>query len=437
MLTQRSAVLALAFTFCCLSCATLRNDEDISDYKGKIAALNQKLIRDPNDAESLRDLGEIFFQVKQYPQAIENLKKSYEIDPNDAKTVFYYGMTLEYHNNPQAALSVYINYSDFSSFSPYRHLIEGRYQSVTSDIVHKQFQTLLTSEQELAGQSLAPGTMAVFPLSFQGADDRYAPLGKGLSEMLISDLGRVKKLTLVERTRIEALLQELDLVKAGQVDPSTAPRLGKLLGAGRIVTGSFSVSNEKRLTMSVGSWDVFKKDYPGLTSETDELSNLFRLEKEFVFDLIKGLGITLTTEERDAIQQVPTNNLQAFLLYSIGLEKQDAGDFDGAAVYFNNAASLDPDFIDAKNKSGAAEALVVAGGDKKKALIAAQKVDVPIGPDIGGTDLVMDRLQNLGNGIGSNFYPGQDDRKPAQEASSSGQFNPPEVLPPPPPPPHR
>ena len=438
MAYHRNGLCILLAALWCASCATVEYKEDISDYRKRVATLESELIRNPNSAEALRDLGIVYFQVGQYQQADNFLKKAYSVDATDAKMLFYYGMTLESEKNSQAALAVYLNYTDVSSLSPYRKLMEGRYRTLTADIIRQQFQTLLANEQQLTDKKLSVGTIAVFPLTFQGSDERYVPLGKGLSELLITDLGQVKALNLIERVRVEALLEELQFGQSKSVDPSTAPRLGRLLSAGRIVTGSYSISSDKNLTMNVASWDVVKKENPGTTSETDALDNLFRLEKDLVFGVVKTLGITLTAVEREAIQRVPTQNLNAFLLYSIGLEKEDAHDFEAAGVYFNQAAALDPGFVGAKNKSAAMQAMTVAGGEPQNALTAAHNADPPMSTDAGsaGTDLQTTRLQNMGSAIGTGFYPGQDSRKPAQEAAESGSFG--GQLPPPPqPPPQR
>ena len=61
------------------------------------------------------------------------------------------------------------------------------------------------------------------------------------------------------------------------------------------------------------------------------------MQKEVVFKVVKDMGITLTREETEQIQRIPTKNLQAFLAYSIGLEKEGQGDFEAAGVYFKQA----------------------------------------------------------------------------------------------------
>jgi hypothetical protein len=79
-------------------------------------------------------------------------------------------------------------------------------------------------------------------------------------------------------------------------------------------------------------------------SNEDQLQALFDIEKAVVFQLLEKLRITLTPAERVAISERPTRDIQAFLLYSRGLDAADGGDFAGAAGFFGAAARRDPGF---------------------------------------------------------------------------------------------
>jgi TolB-like protein len=83
-------------------------------------------------------------------------------------------------------------------------------------------------------------TLAVLYFDYAGHDAALDPLRKGLAQMLISDLttgdGAVE---VVERDRLEAVLAEQKLSSSGKVDPRTAVRIGKLLGARYLVLGSY------------------------------------------------------------------------------------------------------------------------------------------------------------------------------------------------------
>src|SRR6476659_2116852 len=56
-------------------------------------------------------------------------------------------------------------------------------------------------------------------------------ISTGVQDLLITDMASNAKVRLVDRSRIAEVLQEQNMVKAGQIDPQTAVRLGKILGA--------------------------------------------------------------------------------------------------------------------------------------------------------------------------------------------------------------
>jgi hypothetical protein len=90
-------------------------------------------------------------------------------------------------------------------------------------------------------------------------------------------------------------------------------------------------------------------------SDADRFNALFDMEKRVVFQLLERLGITLTPAERQAINERPTQDIQAFLLYSRGLEARDRGDFRAAAAAFQAAVQRDPGFGAAAQEAQSSE----------------------------------------------------------------------------------
>ncbi len=61
----------------------------------------------------------------------------------------------------------------------------------------------------------------------------------GLAQMLITDLAPQPDLEVVERTRLNEILGELELQKTATVDPDSAVRIGKVLGVEYLVQGYY------------------------------------------------------------------------------------------------------------------------------------------------------------------------------------------------------
>ena len=82
-------------------------------------------------------------------------------------------------------------------------------------------------------------TVAVLYFDYEGSNAELTQLRKGFAQMLTSDLTEVESIHVVERARLQEVIQEIDLSKSAKFDPSTAARIGKLLGAGYLVLGSY------------------------------------------------------------------------------------------------------------------------------------------------------------------------------------------------------
>jgi TolB-like protein len=85
----------------------------------------------------------------------------------------------------------------------------------------------------------AKPTIAILAFDYGGRDPALEPLREGLSQMLISDVSTFPGVNVVERARLKALLEEQKLGRSGKVDPATAARVGKLLGARFLVLGNY------------------------------------------------------------------------------------------------------------------------------------------------------------------------------------------------------
>jgi TolB-like protein len=204
----------------------------------------------------------------------------------------------------------------------------------------------IRKQEKITGNIVDPDAVAVSPFRNLGKA-AYDPLSKGLAEMIITDLSQVKSLKVVERIQIQALLDELKLSQSGLVDPKSAPEVGKLLGAGKIATGSFlDLDQEKmRLDASIAETEDGKLiTSPGVSGK---LATFYDLEKSLVFKILCGLGQcpeSLDSRTLHAVEAIHTKNFKAFRLYSAGLDFLDKGNYREASKSFFLALEEDPEF---------------------------------------------------------------------------------------------
>ena len=424
MKTNRPVPLALAAFGAALwiaGCASGRYNEDVNRYERRRIALEQRLAADPRDVAALRDLGVIHVRTARYARGYDLLKQAFAADAQDPEMLFYLGIASETVGDRSSAVRVYEKYETLPRLSPYRRLMVGRLGALVRDDARRQALELVAAEDTLrAGAPTSSRVVAVFPLQYRGDDARFAPIARGLSEMITVDLANVGSLRVVERVRMSALLDELRLSASSRVDPATAPRVGRLIGAGRVVGGAYSVVDGRTLRVDLSAWAYGEAPAPTLTSADDALAKFFQIEKALVFDLLTSMGVEPTPAERARIERIPTQNLQAFLAYSRALEREDAGDFRGAAGLFNQALRLDPAFGAAAGRAEATDGMATAGSTPESALAAAPEAN-----GLAGNGLLDRRIGTLLSDLNAGLLPGIDNRKPAQEA--------PVFFPPPPP----
>ncbi len=397
----------LLLVFSCASGA-LRLPEDQDALREEARRLKEDM-SDPPSLTGQRRLGAVYVRLGAPDTALTYLEPAYSQDLNDPMTIYFYGLAHEQKGNSEKALSLYSRYDSVSTSSRFRDLLQSRHEWLRYQMARKEMQEQI--KQNVTGQpgNLPAETVGVLPLSYQGSDSTYAPLGRGIGELLITDLSHVDQLRVVERIRLQALLSELSLARQEYIEPSTAPHVGRLLQAGRLVGGSYDVREKQTLQVQLS--------VVALTGEmqtldgglvTEDLSELFRLENQLVFDVLDKLDVEPTAEARAAIEQVPTRSLRAFLAYSRGLLDEDRGQFALAAQHFQKAVSLDPDFTAAVQKRSQARQLSKTDGSPEQA--AATGASAPTSP-IDRTEL---RQGNLSD-------PGTTNREPAGESTSAAE----------------
>src|SRR5438876_5290753 len=63
-------------------------------------------------------------------------------------------------------------------------------------------------------------------------------IGKGIANMLVTDLVRNGTYSVIERQALDKILGEQNFQTSGRADPSTAAQLGKMLGVDAVIIGA-------------------------------------------------------------------------------------------------------------------------------------------------------------------------------------------------------
>ena len=214
-------------------------------------------------------------------------------------------------------------------------------QVITNDV--KVWAQKALEEEGTLKAPIGRNTLAV--LYFLNKTDRpeLNPVQKGLALMLTTDLSTVKGIQVIERVKLQALVEEMGLGTSGLVEPDTAPRVGKLLGAERLVGGNISAGQQAQILQIQSTLlDVPSQEIRGQPMVKGNLSNLFILEKDLLFEIIKLLQIELKPEERERLRRPCSTNMSALMALFNGIEESDKGEYEKAAGFYELGLKEDP-----------------------------------------------------------------------------------------------
>jgi TolB-like protein len=405
---------------------------EIGNYDAAISLFQYAIKKSPNDPQIYASLGYAYFKKDDLPKAIQNFEKAKSIDPTYGKAYLYLGMLYEKQGELPKAIREYNSYYKQYPLTPTGQKIKARISVLMRNQIAMEVQDAINKEKEISVDSIPENTIAVYNFANLTGNPELDTLQKGLTDMLITDLAQVSSLRILERTRVQLLMDELKLGETGVIDQDTTPRVGRLLGAKRIISGGFAAPSQDNLRIDSTATNVATSITDAQASVSGNQNGFFTLEKQLVFGILGDLNIPLTQEERDAIQKVPTESFLAFLAYSRGLDYEDRGMYQEAGLEFNKATQLDPNFIRANEKSQEAKVLsetpMTGAPGEVAQLEQSEKQEAPTQTESGLVAVnvlsSMDRLEPIVENIGDGFIPQtgtktEEQRTPSQVQTTS------------------
>jgi len=350
--TARVAVVLVSFL--AFACAGAPKPAGVPP--AAVAALETQLARHPDDPALNLRLAKAYYAAGRFADTRRAVGTTLRVQPANDEARVYLGLSYEGLTQYDSARAVYSGLLASRPRRAVQRLLSGRLAIVTRLELRSAAREAIARESLLTAAAPEPNTVAVMTFRYTGGDSAFRPLERGLAALVVTDLSRVRQLRIVERARLQALLDELQLAESGRVDPATGARSGRLVRASEVVQGQFSLGPTSQFRIDATVVRAADAQVTASGSNADQLQALFDIEKAVVFQLLAKLGITVTPAERVAISERPTRDIQAFLLYSRGLETADGGDFAAAAGFFGAAARRDPGFGAAAQQAAASQA---------------------------------------------------------------------------------
>jgi TolB-like protein len=218
--------------------------------------------------------------------------------------------------------------------------------------------TLVCVEAEEAKDSLL--VLAIPAFSNLSGEASHDWLNEALADMLTTDFASTRKMSVVSRVDLKKILSEQELSLSGLVSDETSVKAGELVGAGIVLSGSYTIVNTK-IRLDAKVFSTAEGIALGAASVEGKISEIFMLEKILATKIIKALNIELDMKTNITFMQVGTENPDAIENNYKGIIALDANEVELAKKYFTNATSADPFYKKAKENLIYASTVKVKG----------------------------------------------------------------------------
>jgi TolB-like protein len=216
-------------------------------------------------------------------------------------------------------------------------------------------------QKKTMGAISTPNSIAVLYFNNTSGKDTLNPLQKGMAVLLLTDLEKLEQLQVVSRVRMQALLDEMALGSSGVVDKKNAPVVAKLLGAYFVVSGAIVKGFDHDLTIESSVLDVPFEALTEQATVAGTIGQLFKLEKEILFNIIDQLQITLSPAKKLELSKPLSTSTTALLALFLGIDHSDKGQYAQAAKMYEQALIEDPHLTMARSGLQEVKAMGLTG----------------------------------------------------------------------------
>lgn len=187
--------------------------------------------------------------IKRFSQG--QLKEAYSLFsaiqqafPYNPLAMYYLGLISLEEKRYGETIRQWQNYSKIDPAGAQEKDIPSRLTLLLNQQLQDEIKLALATEAKLGDVKPEPNSVAVQAMTLRG-DAKYQIISKGLTAMIITDLTKIPGLKVLERQKLQKLLDEIKLSQSGLVDEKTLIRSGKLMRAEKFVFGDFEIKAQQ------------------------------------------------------------------------------------------------------------------------------------------------------------------------------------------------
>ncbi|MBT8102748.1 MAG: tetratricopeptide repeat protein [Gammaproteobacteria bacterium] len=197
-------------------------------------------------------------------------------------------------------------------------------------------QTSAEMQTEVARPEQA--SVAVLPFANISQDAKNEPFTIGIHDDLLTQISKIGSIKTISRTSVS------------QYRETTKPfdQIASELGVATILEGGVQRAGDQvRINVQLVDAQTNEQLWAERYERRLTAANIFVIQSEIVKAIADALQTTLSADERNRIDSVPTENLEALEFYFAGHQRlalRNTEAFKEAIYYFEQAVALDPEF---------------------------------------------------------------------------------------------
>lgn len=172
--------------------------------------------------------------------ATQGLQAVGQLAPGETLVGYYLGLIALKREDNENALRLLQQYAREDPEGAGVREVPKTLTLLASAQLQQEVATAVAREKDVAAAPPEPGSIAVQAFVNKG-NEAYRAMAKGLAAMIIADLNKVPGLKVLEREKVQLLVNEAKLGDSGLADTASAVRSGRLMRAEKVVVGNFEV----------------------------------------------------------------------------------------------------------------------------------------------------------------------------------------------------
>jgi len=200
----------------------------------------------------------------------------------------------------------------------------------------------------LAGPASRPAgpprkTILILPFHVATEEAGYEALGEGLQELLAADLSAFPELEVVDRRHLDKVLKEHELSLSGLTEKATQIKVGRLLGARLLLSGTFTLV-DSTIKINGHLFEIASSRLVRSREVTGKVEQWLDAERQLAKRLVEDLDLKMTETTAHRIDKKPDVNLH----FIRGLGYFYGSKYDHAIMEFLNTLRGDEKYADAR-----------------------------------------------------------------------------------------